>query len=656
MRSMPRTASVIFLILCALPVSAQFPFNQVKTDTGMLAPVVVTATRDSVTQAAPTASTTVISGASLRAQGIVTVQQALSSISSITTVQAGSFGASTSLFMRGGQSNYTLVLVDGAPVNDPGGFIDLANLTTDNIDRIEIVRGPGSVLYGSDAISGVIQIFTRRGTTGAFGSASFAGGDFGSRAYDLVFGVGRPTASFTFDGARYNTNGIYAFNNGYSNDVYSIAGHLGQAGSAHLDVTGRQMTSDYHFPTDFTGVAVDSNQQTFGRFRVGSLDAGFYMGSRVEFRMLGTYTENKSTSENLPDNAGDTLGFYYVDPTTLTQKGADGRLVVHLNAATAIAVGAAYEDQQEKAGDSSFGPGFTDTSTTKHSRNNIAYYANATGDAGKTFSYNAGIRYTKSDLFGDFTTYRVGAGIALSSKTSVHGSIGTAFREPSFFEQFATGFALGNPNLKPETSSSWDAGMSIALAKGAGAIGFTYFSQRFTDMIQYDPSVPPGTPNYENLAEATASGIEAELRTPLSASFLFEAGYTWLKTNVVDAGVVTDPTSTLVTGQALLRRPSNAGNLSLTYHMPKKLAITGQIVYVGSRADIDYTLSERVTLPSYMLLNASMLLTLKSDDEGRFLAVTFRTTNLLNTGYEQTVGFAAPGRAYLVGMKIGVEK
>ena len=132
-------------------------------DTTTLAPVVVTATRLPSAAGAATLSTTVISGDDLRARGVRSVLDALRETPSVAVVQGGSFGQQTSLFLRGGQSNYTQVLVDGVVVNDPGGAIDLANLTTDNIDRIEIVRGPASVLYGANAVTGVIQIFTRKG-------------------------------------------------------------------------------------------------------------------------------------------------------------------------------------------------------------------------------------------------------------------------------------------------------------------------------------------------------------------------------------------------------------------------------------------------------------------------------------------------------------
>ena len=133
-------------------------------DTTTLNPIVITATRVPVDQSVAPTAVTVIRGEDLRARGVVMVSDALASVPGMTVVRSGSFGATTSLFARGGESDYVKVLIDGVPVNNPGGAFDFASLTTDNLDRIEIVPGPASVAYGSDAVAGVIQLFTRRGT------------------------------------------------------------------------------------------------------------------------------------------------------------------------------------------------------------------------------------------------------------------------------------------------------------------------------------------------------------------------------------------------------------------------------------------------------------------------------------------------------------
>src|SRR3989475_6136193 len=166
--------------LLVLALTAQQP-----QDTVVLKPIVVTATRVPVAADLVASAVTVLRGADLVAQGIRTVADALESVPGAHIVETGSFGGQTSLFMRGGESDYTKVLLDGVPLNEAGGFIDLAHLTTDNVDRIEVVRGPVSVLYGTDAVTGVVQVFTRTGRGNPRMGAEQRGGTYGATAVAL---------------------------------------------------------------------------------------------------------------------------------------------------------------------------------------------------------------------------------------------------------------------------------------------------------------------------------------------------------------------------------------------------------------------------------------------------------------------------------------
>src|SRR5258708_26385028 len=162
-------------------------------DTVVLQPVGVTATRVPVAADLGASAVTVLRGSDLVAQGIRTVAQALETVPGAHVVETGSFGGQTSLFMRGGESDYTKVLLDGVPLNQAGGAIDLAHLTTDNIDRIEIVRGPVSVLYGTDAVTRVVQIFTRRGPGPARPRADRRAWPYGSTQVAVCGTGGTPT-------------------------------------------------------------------------------------------------------------------------------------------------------------------------------------------------------------------------------------------------------------------------------------------------------------------------------------------------------------------------------------------------------------------------------------------------------------------------------
>src|SRR6266571_4390892 len=237
---------------------------QQPADTAHLPPVVVTATRIPTPAGEVPEAVTVLSGAALRAQGIHTVFEALRDVPGATVVQTGSFGGQTSLFLRGGQSDYVKVLVDGVPVNQPGGAFDFANLTTDNVERIEVLRGPASVLYGSDAVTGVVQIFTRRGSDNARANATVRGGTYGTLIWDAEASGGGQQASYSFAVSRHTSNGLYAFNNQYRNSVFSGLVRIAPDDRTDATLTVRYADNTYHFPTNGAGQAVDPYQFNYG--------------------------------------------------------------------------------------------------------------------------------------------------------------------------------------------------------------------------------------------------------------------------------------------------------------------------------------------------------------------------------------------------------
>src|SRR5690606_10316950 len=174
-------AVAAFVCMAALPAAAgaQQPGDAMRLDT-----LVVTGSTVTVPLTATSTGVTVITGEALRARGVQHVADALRAVPGLAVVQSGPLGSVTSLFLRGGESDYVQVLIDGVPVNEPGGRADLANLSTTNIERIEVVRGPGSVLYGSDAVTGVVQIFTREGRGTPRLDAEVRGGSHGSLGYE----------------------------------------------------------------------------------------------------------------------------------------------------------------------------------------------------------------------------------------------------------------------------------------------------------------------------------------------------------------------------------------------------------------------------------------------------------------------------------------
>src|SRR5260370_13760643 len=228
--------------------------GQQRTDPVTLAPVVVTATRLPTRADALPTSVTVISGAQLRADGIRTVAEALRIVPGAAVVTTGPWGGQASLFLRGGESDYVKVLIDGVPQNAPGGSYDFANLTTDNVERIEVVRGPTSVLYGSDAVTGVVQLFTRDGHGAAHGSVAVSGGTFGSGLVATSVAAGDAHAGYAFSATRFASDGVYDVNNSYRNQVVSGRVRFRPDTPTDAALSVRYGDPLYHFPTDYPGM------------------------------------------------------------------------------------------------------------------------------------------------------------------------------------------------------------------------------------------------------------------------------------------------------------------------------------------------------------------------------------------------------------------
>src|SRR5882757_9807493 len=279
-------------------------------DTVVLKPVVVTATRVPVSIEVVSSAITVLRGADLEAQGIRTAAEALETVPGAHIAETGSFGGQTSLFLRGGESDYTKVLIDGVPLNQAGGGIDLAQLTTDNIDRIEIVRGPVSVLYGTDAVTGVVQIFTRTGQGPARLGADLRGGTYGSTQGAVDITGGTQTIGYSARVSRFSSDGLYPYNNQYRNSVVSAGLRLAPDARTDATLTYRYGDDIYHFPTDGFGAPADSNQRAAERGPLLSLNAHRALGQHFDARVTAGVKEARLFYNDEPDSPGET-GTYW---------------------------------------------------------------------------------------------------------------------------------------------------------------------------------------------------------------------------------------------------------------------------------------------------------------------------------------------------------
>ena len=685
--TMRRTRLTLLLAATAAPLAAHpahaqpraAPRDPVPRDTAALRAVVVTATRVPVLTAAPTASTTVLDGADLRARGIVSLADALREVPGFAVVQQGSQGGLASLFVRGGQSTYTKVLVDGVPANQPGGQLDLAFLSVDDVERIEVVRGPASVLYGSDAVSGVVQIFTRRGRGPATPRASLRGGSLGTVDADVgvsgaaaggrasyALGVAHHVSAGTLgDTVVPGPAGATAVSNDFRNTVLSASGGVTPDARSELRAAVRWSDGAYHYPTDFAG-RIDPLQDARrdDRRLVLSLDAGRRVTDRVELRLAGGASEMRFRSTNLPTGPADTTRFYSRSASDVFRRTADARVNVYLRPTDVLTAGVELSGQGEDTrGSSSFARGAaTESRPFDETRRNAGYYAQWLGQLGGRFTYVASGRVDDNQRFGTFATGRLSAALALPSGTRLRAAAGNAFREPLFSETFSTAFSRGNPSLRPEESRSWEAAveqtLTVAPLRGV-TLGATWFDQRFREMIQFR-SIPRGAPasdsvNYVNLAAATARGLELEARAPEIGGLTLGASYTWLRTRVVDPGA--SASIGFARDSALLRRPAHQAALVAGYRLGHLGTFALTTTYVGSRADQDFGAagSPRLALAGYTKVDLSADVLVRRAGAGRApaLALTARVDNALDRRFEPVRRYPAPGAVVLLGARVG---
>jgi vitamin B12 transporter len=616
-----------------------------------LSTVIVTATRVPVSTVAPTASATVLRGDDLRAQGITRVVDALQLVPGAAMVQSGPIGSQSSLFLRGGNSNYVRVLVDGVPLNDAGGSLDFSAITTANIDRIEIVRGPTSVLYGSDAVTGVIQLFTKQGTGPAALRAEIGGGSFGTVRGQLGLSGGNARAGFSVDGFHSATNGILAFNNRNVNDALSASLRANPDSKTDARLALRWTSASYQYPTESDGAVKDHNaEQSEHRFVV-SADAGRRITDRFEVRGSLQSNEYLPRSNDGPDNKGDTLGFYgYYSRAARTRRTADLRAVVKYDERGTLVVGADISHERESNTSVSLSEYGPFPGAFEVSRHNTGVYAQAVGDAASRLSYVVGGRVDQNSAFGAFQTLRVGLAYLVNEGVKLRASVGSAFKAPSFYENFATGYVTGNPNLQPERSRSAELGVESFFADGALRIAVTGYLQKFTNVVQYAGTAPvKGGPNYYNVAAADANGVELETSYRGLEKTVIALNYSYLDSKTTQAGFDKSASANYVVGEKLIRRAPHTISASVARLFGEGGSVTLVANRIGDRDDRDFAVypAKAIVLPAYMKVDLSTVVPVS-----RSLSLVARADNLFGAKYSEIAHFAAPGTVLYAGVRL----
>ncbi len=591
--------------------------------------IIVSATRLPIPEDESPASVSVITSEDIEEKQIHRVADALREVPGISVVQTGAPGQLSSVFTRGLRSEDTQVLLDGIPVNQGlAGLFNFADLNVDDIDRIEVVRGPQSTLYGTRALAGVIQVFTKRGQ-------------------------GTPTGSFSFEGGSFDTfRETFASSGSWKQFDYSV-------GLSRLDTDNERPNDQYRLSSGVANVGWSPNE----RLRIGSLftyslaDTGnpdkiatpkpfdnflterWLIGPRIDFLPVDWWKHQLIVSYDHERQVNDPNDDGFVGPTRALFKRLTIDYQNDLKPSSWFTLTSGFFYSHVDAGQErpfvAFGDTFISDKTSETS-----VFAQASINPLKDLSLVAGGRYDHFNQFGDVWTYRfAGSYLIRKTDTTLHASYATGFSPPSSQDKI---FRF-NPDptqplapLNPERGRGWDAGIEQRFLNGKVSLGATYFHNNLSNIIGFN-----GLFETLNLGSARTQGLEAEMKLRPMTDLVFSASYTYLDTEKTSSADINQ-----LQGARLPRRPRNEAYISGSYLWFKKLRTTVEAKFVNAREELNFG-GPNFDIEDYSFVNIAAEYAINSH-----LTIFGRVDNLTDEKYEEVFGFPALGRGAYAGLRV----
>lgn len=580
----------------APPEPVSFPNNPLNETT------VLTPTRTEASLSTVGSSVTVLSRENIERTQQPLLLEVLRGQLGLDVVQSGGPGRATSVFIRGAESDHTKVLLDGLPLNDPlFRRFDFGQLTTDNLERVEILRGPQSTLYGSDAIGGVISLTTRRGEGPAKLRFSSTAGAFDTTTQQVNLSGSSGNVYYSVGSSYQDSDGFSVLQTNVDRDGYhigAVSSRIGWAPTDNFDVDFVLRYNDSNVDIDpfVDGPGANLFEQTFARlqFRAENLDGAWE--NKVGLSYNNSLLLDTSPGSFNPRSAADFVRIDWQSNLDMTENNT-------------FTVGI---DAQEEQGQTS--------TVGQRSLENAGVYVQDQAAFFDRIFLTLGGRWDDYSQAGPAQTYRATVRAnAPETGTSFHASIGTGFRAPSLLDLFGFG---GNPNLRPEESKGWDYGVDQSLFGDSVLLGVTYFRNDFTNLIDFDPV----SFVLFNVDEALATGIEVSGAAQVDEDTTVGVFYT--HTDTRDEA----------TGLPLLRRARDRVAVNINRQLlDGRASVNCFVLFVGNRIDVG-----NVPLDPYTTvnINGSYRLT----DQVELFA---RIDNLFNEKYEEVSGFnVAPASFY----------
>jgi vitamin B12 transporter len=590
---------------------------------------------------------TVITSEELERSQTRYLADALRSVTGLAVSRTGSHGGRTQVRIRGSEANHVLVLIDGVEVAaTSSGEFDFGGLQVANIERIEVLRGPQSALYGSNATSGIIHIITKGGERGERNTTvqTEIGSD-GTALANLGLSGGNERLDYAFSGAFRRNDGFNISDFGSEKDGDR---NLTLNSKVRADITDdlqfdaniryvnrRSETDDQDFSWPYTstqGLVIDSDGYTKTR--------EFYAGAGLTWSLLdGQFVQKLRGEYTNLETRGLASSSEYGDDGERLHLGYQGTVFFDTpdfaNAKHSLTGAAEWERETYK----NAYPTYTSQEGTKE-RDLYGFAIEYQGEFWDSLFLNSALRYDKNDAFDDAITFSTGLAYVIEETgTRLHSSVGTGVTNPTFFEQFGyiPSMFTGNENLKPEKNFGWDIGVEQKLFDERLTVDVTYFNERLTDEI-YTAYAADFTATPANMGGVSKrQGIELSASLAVTDSLQVKATYTYL-----DA---TDPD-----GDIEVRRPKHSGSVNVTQSFQEGRGhFFIDAIFNGEMEDNEYIYSnsiDRVTLDDYVLVNIGADYQLTDT-----FTVYGRIENLFDVEYEEVYGYNTAGITGFVGMK-----